>query len=121
MTGLYSRATNYKFKSYPPFIIIPLKKCVKCYTPINTTVKTRNRKYCDICKIVIWKRQKKEYDIKKSIKRKLINLERKLSCVECMTSLPINSHRDRLYCDKCLILLKREKRRVYYLNSLTLN
>ena len=98
-----------------------MRKCVNCDNVFEITTKTRKRKYCDVCKLIIWKKQKKEHDVKKSIKRKLINLERKLSCVECMTNLPINSHRDRLYCDKCLILLKKEKRRCYYLNSITLN
>ena len=98
-----------------------LKRCLKCPNMFETTMKTGKRKYCDKCKFIVWNIQKSEHDNRKSLKRKLVNLERKLSCVECMTSLPINSHRDRLYCDGCLIQLKREKRRVYYLNMITLN
>ena len=91
------------------------KKCINCHTIIQ--VKTLQTKYCPKCKLIIWNKQKKEYDRKKSLKRKLINKERDLSCVECMTSLPIDSHKDRLYCDRCLVYLKREKRRCYYLNK----
>ena len=84
-----------------------LRKCINCPTKFKTTRKTRNRKYCDICKLIIWKQQKREYDKRKSDKRKFNNSQRNMKCVLCSISLPENCHISRKYCVKC-------KRKQYY-------
>ena len=65
----------------------------------------------------MWKKQKRNHDIRKSMRRKRIRNERGLLCVSCDISLPIDSHKDRMYCDSCLIIQKKKRRKLYYLNS----
>lgn len=78
-----------------------MRKCVNCSTDIKTTPKTRKRKYCDICKLIVWKRQRDKNNKIKSEKRKLFNSQRNMKCVLCSISLPENCHSGKKYCNKC--------------------
>ena len=74
--------------------------------------KNRNRKYCDVCKILVWKEQKKRNDL---LRYRTTRIECDLFCVKCFASLPIGSHSDKMYCASCLPkhqkILKLKRRR----------
>lgn len=88
------------------------KKCVNCPVLFEVGIKNRNKKYCDECKVIIWKEQKKRNDL---LRYRTTRIECDLYCVKCFASLPIGSHRDRLYCQTCLpkhqSVLNTKKRR----------
>src|SRR3990167_3288820 len=87
------------------------KKCVNCPNVFLTTIKTRNKKYCDVCKIIVWKKQKKEYGKRRY---STTRIECDLFCTKCFEPLPIGSHNDRRYCDGCLIKRKRNMKMKNY-------
>ncbi len=89
-------------------------RCKNCPNEFKYNIKSCNRKYCDTCKLIVWKRQKKEYDVRKSDERKLINAQRNMKCILCSISLPENCHVDRKYCDICLFNVNKIRRRLYY-------
>ena len=76
-------------------------RCKNCPNEFKYTIKSCNRKYCDICKLIVWKRQRNENNERKSQERKLINSQRNLKCVLCSISLPENCHSGKKYCNKC--------------------
>ena len=71
------------------------RRCVNCP---NVFPEKINKKYCDVCRPMI-NRQKK-YLINK--KRPSTRMECDLFCTKCFTSLPVGSHADKMYCEKCL-------------------
>jgi hypothetical protein len=72
-------------------------RCKNCPNEFETTVKTRNRKYCDICKFIILKIQKRNWK-RKRVGRYGIDLK----CLDCGIFLG-NLKNDRKYCDECNI------------------
>ncbi len=94
------------------------KTCVICSIPFEVNSKNRNKKYCDICRIIVWKKQKKRND---QSRYRTTRIECDLFCIKCFSSLPIGSHNDRKYCASCLskhqISLNTKKRRNGILNE----
>lgn len=71
-----------------------IRKCVECR--VNIDVKSIRTKYCQICKVIINKKKKSEWD--KKFRRKIAY---DMFCLDCNESLPINSRSDKLYCEIC--------------------
>ena len=78
--------------------------CINCKNEIE--VKTLQTKYCPVCKILIWKKQKK---IRMDQRYKTTRREYDLFCTKCFASLPTGSHLDKLYCEKCLKVHTRQR------------
>ena len=83
-------------------------RCKNCPNEFKYNIKSCNRKYCDICRLIVWKRQKHEYSVRRGLKRKMINSQKEMSCLNCSLSLPENSHINRKYCNIC----KLKKRKI---------
>lgn len=65
-------------------------RCKNCPNEFKTTIKTRNRKYCDSCKPLVWNLQKRNW------KRVRITHD----CIDCGISLEDKKF-DRRRCDVC--------------------
>lgn len=85
-----------------------MKICKLCAIEFKTTPQTRNRKYCEHCKIIIRRKQKRDsYNSRKSFD---------LFCLRCGESLGINdTHKQ--YCEKCLPIQRREYRQQYHISK----
>ena len=79
-------------------------RCKNCPNEFKVTVKTRNRKYCDVCKYKIWNIQKRDWKRKKV---GTFGIEHK--CLDCEVSLE-GFKMDRKLCDKC----KRDRKLKWY-------
>ena len=87
-----------------------MKKCVGCHIDIKTTIKTRNKKYCDKCRIESLRIQKRDW------KRKLVGrYGNDLKCLDCNVFLG-ELKNDRKYCDNCIGIRVRKQKHLYYLN-----
>ena len=82
-------------------------RCKNCPNEFKSTIKTRNRKYCDICKYKIWKIQKRDWKRKKV---GTFGVDHK--CLNCEISLE-GFKTDRKYCDSC----NRERKRIWDRNN----
>ena len=81
------------------------RKCVNCINFFPLTPKTRNRKYCSVCKILIAKQQRntrKDFD---------------LFCLDCNFSLPLGSKGDKMYCVKCLRIHRKEDHKRWHIKK----
>lgn len=86
-----------------------LRTCVACKQSIN--VPDYHTKYCPDCKVKIWERQKVEWKKTHVLYKPKRNL---LFCTKCFNKLPAKSNSDRKYCDKCVIVVKKnDKRRLW--------
>lgn len=75
------------------------KKCKNCPNEFKCIVKTKNKKYCDICRKEVLKIQKRDW------KRKLTGTYGKIRmCVLCKVILDNSSKADREYCVECAVL-----------------
>ncbi len=82
------------------------KRCVNCPNTFELNTKNRNRKYCDVCKIIILKEQKKKNDLSRY---HTTRREYDLFCTKCFASLPTGSHQDKMYCEKCLKIHTKQR------------
>ena len=72
------------------------RKCINCPNEFAERV---NKKYCDVCGPIINRQKKATLSSKRYLTTKR---EYDLFCTKCFESLPIGSHADKLYCEKCL-------------------
>lgn len=86
------------------------KKCINCTNHFDTTIKTRNKKYCDECKLTIWHKQKKDWKRKKMKTFGKIRL-----CHYCKIDLGDDAKTDRIYCVDCAVIRDKILHHISYL------
>ena len=75
------------------------KKCVNCTNEFKCVVKTKNKKYCDICRIEIWKNQKRDWH-----RKKVGKYGKPRVCILCKIEFEDEASANREYCVNCAIL-----------------
>lgn len=75
------------------------RPCVNCKKEFEYTKKTKNRKYCDSCKLSIWYKQKKDWSRKKAG-----TFGKPRLCHYCKVELGDDAKTDRIYCVNCAVI-----------------
>jgi len=87
-----------------------IKTCIVCTNSFE--IITRNTKYCPKCKIIKHQDQIKEW--------KKTNITKKdcdKYCLECFETFPINTNKNKLYCDKCLKKHRKSDHKQYHIKK----
>lgn len=72
-----------------------IKRCVKCVSEIKTNIKTRNKKYCEKCRVEVLRTKKRDWK-----RNKVCRKNNELKCLDCGVSL--GDIKYKRYCSGCI-------------------
>lgn len=114
---MYRKVFSYE-KEEMSLIRTIYKKCVVCNKDIFINKKSMKKKYCDVCRVIVWNRQKKKLDYK----RKLNHIsDRILFCRMCRKKLPRFSHIDKKFCSVCDGINRKKRQHEWYVRKVGVN